>query len=135
MRKLGIVFAILVFASVSVAAEKNSDLTFLVVRDYNGKPVRNASVILHPVTEGKQDKGGFQLKTNADGRTTYEGVPYGTLRIQVLARGFQTFGQDYEVNEPQMEITIKLKRPGGQFSIYDDKSQSTEEKKEPEKPQ
>ncbi len=135
MRKLGIVFAILVFAGVSVAAEKNSDLTFLVVRDYNGKPVRNASVILHPVTEGKQDKGGFQLKTNADGRTTYEGVPYGTLRIQVLARGFQTFGQDYEVNEPQMEITIKLKRPGGQFSIYDDKSQSTEEKKEPEKPQ
>jgi hypothetical protein len=115
----------------AVAANKSSDLKFLVIRDYNGKPVRNASVILHPVEEGKQDRGGFQLKTDLEGRTTYEGVPYGMLRIQVLAQGFQTFGQDYQVDQPTMEITIKLKRPGGQYSVYDDKNQSapSEDKK------
>ena len=117
---------------VAHAGDRASDLKFLVIRDYNGKPIRNASVVLHPVTEGKQDKGGFQLKTDLDGRTGFEGVPYGTLRIQVLAQGFQTFGQDYQVDQPQMEITIKLKRPNGQYSVYEDKNPGTE-KKEPEK--
>lgn len=121
---VAVVLLIAIFPALAMAGEKSSDLKFLVIRDYNGKPVRNASVILHPVEEGKQDKGGFQLKTDLDGRTSFEGVPYGTLRIQVLAQGFQTFGQDYEVNQPSMDITIKLKRPSGQYSVYDDKNQS-----------
>lgn len=103
--------------------QKSSDLHFLVVKDYNGKPVRNASVVLHPVKEGKQERGGFQLKTDNDGRTGFDGVPYGTLRVQVLCPGFQTFGEDYDIKEPTTEITIKLKRPSGQYSIYDDKNQ------------
>jgi len=45
-----------------------SDLRFVVVRDYNGKPVRNAAVVLHPVNrKGKQTKGGLELKTDNDG--------------------------------------------------------------------
>jgi hypothetical protein len=88
-------------------------------------------VILHPVDEGQQTKGGFQLKTDLEGRTSFDGVPYGTLRIQVLAQGFQTYGQDYEVNQPSMDITIKLKRPGGQYSVYEDKKQGADE--EPKK--
>jgi hypothetical protein len=40
--------------------------------------------------------------------------------VQVLARGFQTFGEDYTIEKDKTEITIKLKRPQGQFSIYDD---------------
>lgn len=118
----------------TMAGEKSAELKFLVIRDYNGKPVRNASVVLHPVDEGKQERGGFQLKTDLDGRTGFDGVPYGTLRIQVLAQGFQTFGQDYQVNQPEMEITIKLKRPSGQFSVYDDKNQgaTAQDKKDKE---
>ena len=125
MKRVAIALILLtaLFPALAIAADKSSDLTFLVIRDYNGKPVRNASVILHPVEEGKQDKGGFQLKTDLEGRTSFEGVPYGILRIQVLAQGFQTYGQDYEVNQPSMDITIKLKRPGGQYSVYDDKNQ------------
>ena len=134
MKRIAVALILLsaLFPALAVAGEKSSDLTFLVIRDYNGKPVRNASVVLHPVEEGKQDKGGFQLKTDLEGRTSFEGVPYGTLRIQVLAQGFQTYGQDYDVNQPSMEITIKLKRPGGQYSVYDDKNQNPppEEKKD-----
>jgi len=111
-----------------------ANLSFVVVKDYNGKPVRNAAVVLHQVTEkGKQERGGLELKTDADGKASYEGVPYGKLRIQVLAYGLQTFGADYDINQPAMEITIKLKRPESQYSIYD---QHPEEKKEePQKPQ
>jgi hypothetical protein len=96
---------------------------FLVVKDDNGKPVRNAAVIMHPVNpQGKQSRGGMELKTDAEGKANFDGVPLGPLRVQVLAKGFQTFGEDYDVGKPKIEITIKLKRPQGQFSVYDDHS-------------
>ena len=47
-------------------------------------------------------------------------MPYGTLRVQVLAPGFQTFGQDYDIDQPKLKVTVKLKRPQGQYSIYRD---------------
>jgi hypothetical protein len=96
-----------------------SELRFVVVKDYNGKPVRNAAVVLHPVTrKGKQAMGGLELKTDNDGRTNIDGIPYGPLRVQVLAPGFQTFGEDYQINKPEMQITVKLKRPAGQYTSY-----------------
>lgn len=101
--------------------DKTSTLRFVVVKDFNGKPIRNASVILHTVDEhGKQEKGGFQLKTTEEGKTEYAGAPYGKMRVQVIAQGFQTFGEDYDVNQPEQEFVIKLKRPQGQYTIYGD---------------
>src|SRR3974377_1250546 len=102
------------------APQQSSNLRFSVVKDDNKKPVRNASVILHLVTKsGGQAKGGFQLKTDNEGNTETEGIPYGTIRIQVLAAGMQTFGEDYQIEKPDMQIKIRLKRPSEQMSIYD----------------
>jgi hypothetical protein len=99
-----------------------SNVHFTVVKDDNNKPVRNASVILHPVDKGgSQSKGGFQIKTDNEGKVTYEGLPYGRLRVQVLAPQMKTFGDDYEIDKPEMEIEIRLKRPTDQFSAYDNK--------------
>lgn len=117
------------FAVQAWASDKKSQytdpvamLSFVVVKDDNGKPVRNAGVVMHSVGKNnKQDRGGLELKTDAEGKASFDGVPYGKLRVQVLARGFQTYGEDYEVNQPTMEITIKLKRPDNQYSIYEDK--------------
>lgn len=100
--------------------QESSILRFTVVKDDNNKPVRNASVVLHPVGKnGKQGRGGFQLKTDNDGKTETEGIPFGSLRVQVLAPGFQTFGDDYDINKPEMDIQIRLKRPKEQVSVYD----------------
>jgi hypothetical protein len=110
-------------------------LDFVVVSAAKQKPIRNASVVLHPVDEdGKQERGGVQLKTDADGKTFYEGVPYGKLRVQVIAPRFQTFGEDYEIGQPQQEIVIKLQPPQKQYSIYDEekKAQPNPEGKKPE---
>ncbi|HLI64292.1 MAG TPA: hypothetical protein VKV05_12905 [Terriglobales bacterium] len=97
-----------------------SSVSFLVLKDYNGKPIRNAAVVLHQVGEhGRQDKGGFELKTDGEGKTSYDGIPYGTLRVQVIAPQFQTFGNDYNINQPAQQITIRLKRPQQQYSIYE----------------
>jgi len=97
-----------------------SSLRFVVVRDSDGKPVRNAEVVLHPVKrKGKQTQGEVELKTDAEGRTKVDGIPYGPLRVQVLAPHFQTFGEDYAIDKAEMEITVKLKHPGGQYSVYE----------------
>lgn len=97
-----------------------ANLHFSVVKDDNNKPVRNASVILHGVHKnGSQAKGGFQLKTDNEGVTETEGIPFGTIRVQVLAPGFQSFGDDYKIDKPDMTIEIRLKRPSEQFSTYD----------------
>src|SRR5215472_1042709 len=115
----------------------SSSLSFVVLKDYNGKPIRNAAVVLHPVnTHGKQQRGGFELKTDGEGKTHFEGVPYGKMRVQVLAPGFQTYGEDYDIGSPTMEITVKLKLPQKQYSIYDehtDPSKPDDSKKDPEK--
>jgi hypothetical protein len=101
--------------------EPTSWLNFLVIRDESGKPVRNAAVIMHPVNPtGKQGRGGMELKTSAEGKADFDGIPYGMLRVQVLAQGFQTYGEDFDIEKPKVEITIKLKRPQQQYSVYDD---------------
>ena len=112
-----------------------AQLYFLVIKDANGKPVRNAGVVMHGVGKhDKQDRGGIELKTDADGKASFEGVPYGKLRVQVLAPGYQTFGEDFEINQPTMEITIKLKRPEGQYSIYGQQNDKKEDKQSPPDP-
>ena len=117
MGKLGLVLTLLL-VSVLGFAGRNDDigptcnLSFLVIKDYNGKPVRNAAVVLHLVTEkGKQERGGVELKTDAEGKANYETVPYGKVRVQVLMTGFQTYGGDYDINQATTEITIRIKRP------------------------
>lgn len=110
--------------------EPTAAINFRVLKDDNGKPVRNAAVIMHPVnSHGKQQRGGMELKTDSEGKSSYDGIPYGKLRVQVLAQGFQTFGEDYDVNQAKMDLTIKLKRPQGQYSVYEDhSSEKTDEK-------
>jgi len=142
--KYALAACLLVLLGTAFAEQEDDDLSklnFVVLKDYNGKPIRNASVVLHPVAKnGKQERGGIELKCDAEGKANYNGVPYGKLRVQVLMRGFQTFGDDYVVDKPEMEIVIKLKRPVDQYSIYSDKNNdvkgdpSTETKKDESKP-
>jgi hypothetical protein len=89
-----------------------------VVRDATGKPIENAAVIFHAM-EGERDKGNMELKTNEDGKTVIDVMPIGdVVRLQVIAKGFQTFGDDYKVDKDQLSINIRMKRPGEQYSIY-----------------
>jgi Carboxypeptidase regulatory-like domain len=112
--------------------EPTAVLNFLIVKQDNGKPVRNAAVIMHSVnSHGKQGRGDLELKTDLDGKASFDGVPYGKLRVQVLASGFQTFGQDYDVGQAQINVTIKLNRPQGQYSIYGNQSGEKKDDKSP----
>ena len=128
MKKIFVIGALLMFALAGAGFgqrdadnEATSFMYFLVIKEDNGKPVRNAAVILHAVNaKGKQERGDMELKTDPEGKASFDGIPYGMLRVQVLAPGFQTYGEDYDIEKAKTEITIKLKRPQGQYSVYDD---------------
>ena len=140
---LAVVLAAYILAARPALAQNNrqqeeptSSLSFLVVRDNSGKAVRNASVVLHPVNKnGTQSRGGFELKTDGDGKASFDGVPYGKLRVQVLAHGFQTFGEDYDIDKPATDISIRLKRPTDQFSIYGDQNNAPKDDAKPPDPE
>jgi hypothetical protein len=89
-----------------------------VLRDGSGKPIENAAVVFHAM-QGEKDKGNMELKTNEDGKAVIDVLPIGdTARLQIIAKGFQTFGEDYKIDKPEIAIEIKMKRPGEQYSIY-----------------
>ena len=89
-----------------------------VVRDSSGKPIHDAHVIFHPI-EGDKDKGALEVKTDEDGKTVIDVIPIGDIvRMQIIADGFQTYGQDYKIDKPEMSMEVRLKRPGAQYSIY-----------------
>ena len=68
-----------------------------VVKDANGKPIENAAVVFH--LTGEEGKGNMEMKTNEEGKAIIDVIPIGdTMRLQVIADGFQTFGQDYKID-------------------------------------
>ncbi|HZU10318.1 MAG TPA: hypothetical protein VFA02_10495 [Pseudacidobacterium sp.] len=94
-------------------------VTVTVTKGSNGKPVENAGVVFHPMKNGKDD-GNMELKTNEEGKAVLDVIPIGdTVRLQVIAKGFQTYGADYVLEGPTEEINIKLNPPGRQYSIYE----------------
>lgn len=100
------------------APPPTSHFEVTVVRETNGKPIENASVIFHPLEDGK-NAGNMELKTNDEGKAVIDLLEIGSdVRVQIIARGFQTYGEDYKIDKDNMAIAIKMKRPSGQYSIY-----------------
>lgn len=89
-----------------------------VVRHSDGKPIEHAAVIFHPL-EGERDHGVMEVKTNEDGKSMVDVIPIGdTVRLQIIAKGYQTYGGDFKVDRSEISMEIRMKRPGEQYSIY-----------------
>jgi hypothetical protein len=100
------------------APPPSSRISVTVLKDDNGKPIENAAVIFHPI-QGDKDKGYMELKSDEDGKAVIDVIPVGdTVRLQVIANGFQTYGGDYKIDKPEMSMQVRMKRPGAQYSIY-----------------
>src|ERR1700679_1626075 len=96
-----------------------SKIEVTVIRDTTGKPIENASVVFHELDNNGQDEGNMELKTNEDGKTVIDVIETGkTMRLQIIAKGFQTYGNDYKVDKSQMAFEVRMKRPGEQYSTY-----------------
>ncbi|HTW46989.1 MAG TPA: hypothetical protein VMD92_03510 [Acidobacteriaceae bacterium] len=94
-------------------------ISVIVVKSFDGKPVEDAAVIFHPINKDGKSEGNMELKTNEDGKAVINIIPIGdTVRIQVVATGYQTYGESYELPDDTKDITVRLHRPVSQYSIY-----------------
>jgi hypothetical protein len=100
------------------APEHFGSLSFVVLRASDGGPVKNASVVIRFLRkDGSEENDGLQLKTDGDGRAAIDDIPYGNLRVQVIAHGLQTYGDDVVLNQAKEGFVIRLNPPASQVSI------------------
>ncbi len=100
------------------APPASAHIEVIVLKDFNGKPITDAHVIFHP-TEGDRDTGSLELKTDDDGKAVIDVIPIGdTVTLQIIADGYQTYGQSYKIDKAEMTMEVRMKRPGGQYTIY-----------------
>ncbi len=104
------------------APPETARIEVLVQRARDGKPLVNAAVIFHSVKDGK-DEGNMEMKTDGEGKAVIDIIPVGSqLRVQVIANGYATFGQDYDLPTNTKEIVVTMKRPTEQYSTYRDEN-------------
>jgi hypothetical protein len=104
------------------APPPSATIQVTVVRAYNGKPISDAHVIFHPI-QGDKDQGALELKTSEDGKATIDVIPLGdTVTLQVIADGFQTYGQVYKIDKLNMAMEVRMNRPASQYSTYKNSS-------------
>jgi hypothetical protein len=109
------------------APPDTSHIEVTVLKGFNKKPIDGAHVIFHPVKDGV-DEGNLEVKTHQDGKVSIDVIPTGSkVTIQVLADGFATYAEDYQVNEADRQIVISMIRPRAQVSAYvDNKGKASE---------
>jgi hypothetical protein len=78
------------------------------------RPVSNASVYLKFSEDRKILKDRhheLDLKTNDEGVTRSPEIPMGKLLIQIVASGWKTYGEYFDINQSEQTVTIHLVRP------------------------
>ncbi len=60
----------------------------------------------------------FELRTNQEGQATIPAIPQGQIRIQIIANGYQTYGDTVDVTQPEKTVDIKLNPPQQQYTSH-----------------
>jgi len=110
--------SVVVFALAPVAAAKTKYTKITVeVHNEENEPVDRAAVIVKPM-KGNKVKRAYELRTSQQGTAPLPPLEAGTFLIQVIAKGYQTFGDKYVITEPERTIQIKLNPPERQYSVH-----------------
>lgn len=94
------------------------------VQTKSGKPIDRASVIVKfvegrsAVKLGKKIIKNWEIRTNQEGIAKLPAIPQGKVKIQVIAKGYQTFGDVFEIDEEEKTVEIKLNPPQNQYSSH-----------------
>ena len=115
--------ALLLWAFTACAAVPMTKLNMVVTTE-SGRPIDHASVVVrfvkgHSVVKlGKAIRTTYELRTNQDGEAKVPEIPQGEIRIQVIAKGYQTFGQIFDVTGEEKQVDITLNPPQQQYSSH-----------------
>ncbi len=125
MRAIWVVLAALALVLPAArAADDDTTVLRIEVKTLGGKPIERASVIVQFVEGRSIAKFGKRIQRRWDTRTNTEGVvrlpsvPQGKVLIQVVAKGFQTFGKEFEILDPEKTVEIRLNPPQPQYSVH-----------------
>ena len=125
MRSLTVAVIGLLFLAVTLVADPPMTKLRIEVKTLSDKPVERASVVVRFVEGrsvaklGKKITANWETRTNQDGVVRIPAIPQGKVRIQVIAKGYQTFGEIFEVTEEEKTIEVKLNPPQPQFSAHE----------------
>ncbi len=117
--------ALLAAGSLPLLADPPMTRLRIEVKSLGGKPVDRASVIVRFVEGRSVIKLGKKIRTSWETRTNMEGVakipslPQGKILVQVIAKGYQTYGQDFDIGEDEKTIEVKLNPPQPQYSVHE----------------
>ncbi len=81
-------------------------LTIEVIGDESAILIKGADVFVKPKGVAELPK----VITDKSGVATTEKVPFGQVRIQVIASGWKTFNDVYEVKDKKMSVPVTLKK-------------------------
>ena len=130
----GTAILLLLAAALPLGASGRKDYTEikLVVTDADkGTPIPKAAITLTFVRGknvfGKKDRAQWDVKTDSRGNATVPFIPRGKLKVVIYAKGYQTFGDEFDVAGEEQTIPVKLGVAGGQFSVHE--GQKVPEKK------
>ncbi len=111
-------------AAVAMAAATPMTKINIVLKDQAGKPVDHASVVVrfvqgHSVVKlGKAIRTTFELRSNQEGEARIPSIPQGKILVQIIAKGYQTFGQTFDVSEEEKNLEITLNPPQQQYTAH-----------------
>jgi len=113
-----------VVLAAGLAAETDLTTITVAVKSPYDNPVDNASVVVKFVKGRSKAKLGKKIMTSLERRTNQDGlakippIPQGSILVQVIAKGYQTFGQTFDIEEEQKTIEVKLNPPQSQYSSH-----------------
>jgi hypothetical protein len=122
---LSLAAAVLLVLSLPATADTPMTKIHIEVKSDTGKPVDRAGVIVRFVEGrdylklGKKIRTSYELRTNQEGEASIPSIPQGKILIQIIAKGYQTFGQTFEITEPEKTVEIKLNPPQTQYSAHE----------------
>jgi len=116
-RRLFLALALVPFLAPPAGAKTKYTKLTIEVRNQDNEPVDRAAVIVKPM-KGRKVVRAYELRTSQQGTAPLPPLRAGSFLVQVIAKGYQTHGEKYEINEPERTILIKLNPPAEQFSVH-----------------
>jgi hypothetical protein len=112
-----IVAAVLILLAPAGPARADDDgvrLQVEVTAEETGKPIVYAAVYVKFKEKRllwKDKKREWQVKTNLQGKAVFPAMPEGQALVQVIAKGWKTYGRFLELKGPKHVLEIKLEKP------------------------
>jgi hypothetical protein len=120
------VAALLLVGTLALLADDPTVKLRIVVKTVGGHPIDRAEVVVrwhadpkHPQARyGRAVNTTWELRTNQEGEANVPEIPQGEILIQINAKGYQTYGKTYDVEEAEKTIEIPLNPPQQQYSAH-----------------